>query len=1107
MLVHSFCIGIARVLTRTAAYALFLVRFDAQDLPYVYIGISVVVMLLSFVYLKLSQRLPLIKLLIAASGFLLLVQVGLRFGLGPTAARWLVFALPIWYEVFWTITQLEFWNLAGYLFNVRQGKRLFGLIGAGEQVAIIAAGFLTPALVASIGTPNLFLAAAGAVAGVLGLLMYLSRSWSERFSASQDKRDAGEGPVAPSKLFKDRYVLLIFGLFALAMVVYFATDNVFYAQAEVQYPGEEQLAVFIGLFLGVVGLLSLLSRSFLTGFLMGRFGMRAGLLFTPVLLLATGVLAAVGRSAFGTVVFFWGIALLRLFTMVFCESIDISALNVVYQPLPTAQRVQTQAMVEGIVYSIAIGLAGLGLWVSTTLLGLTSGQLVYVLLLVLLAWVAVGFLLGREYPVKLIQALARRRLSGDQYRLIDGSTAAILQRELQSPHSGVVLYALNMLEAAKPEALPAALPALLDHPAPEVRVDVLQRIERLGLASAAAVVIQRLSREPLPAVRGTAVCTLAAVGEAAVFDEVSAFLEDPHPEVRRGAMVGLLRSGGIEGVLTAGHRLLQMADSEDPAERVLAAQLLGEVGIQGFYRPLVALLQDEDVQVQRAALLAAGQLRNAKLWPQVMEKLHAPAVREAAATALIAGGEAVLPELRVAFSRMGQGEVTLQPLKIAGGEAALPVLSAAFAHAGQEEVALQLVRIAGRIAGEEAITWLRDHLAHPDAPVRTQVLRSLSRCAYQARGEDIAPVREQLQAEVVLSSQTLGILRDIGEHKAMALLRGALQEALSASRERLFALLSFLYDRRLVLQARDNLSLASAEKRAYALEVLDVLVSPELKRLVFPLLSELPLSQQAQQLQVLCPQPRRDPQQCLQEIIAGPPGRFDSWTRACALYAAGLLPAAALGDAAAAALAAPEPLIRETAIWALSRLDSAGYRGHIRALWDDPSPRVAWAARQWGTDAGQEDMMLSTVEKVLILKRVGIFAATPDETLSEVAALLGEVPLSAGQTIFEKGDLGDCMYIIVDGEVRVHDGQRTLNHLHAGDVFGEMALLDAEPRVASITAVVDTQLLRLDQEPFYELLEDRSEVARGIIRVLSRHLRARVQDLNELRSRLEALEA
>lgn len=150
--------------------------------------------------------------------------------------------------------------------------------------------------------------------------------------------------------------------------------------------------------------------------------------------------------------------------------------------------------------------------------------------------------------------------------------------------------------------------------------------------------------------------------------------------------------------------------------------------------------------------------------------------------------------------------------------------------------------------------------------------------------------------------------------------------------------------------------------------------------------------------------------------------------------------------------------------------------------------------------------MLSTVEKIIILKTVDIFTGTPDSILAEVAALLQEVELQAGDTIFDKGGPGDCMYIIVTGEVQAHDEGHTLNHLGEGDVFGEMAVLDPEPRVASISALEDTLLLRLDQEPFYELMEDRIEVARGIIRVLSGHLRNRVRDVTEVKTQLQALE-
>jgi len=73
-----------------------------------------------------------------------------------------------------------------------------------------------------------------------------------------------------------------------------------------------------------------------------------------------------------------------------------------------------------------------------------------------------------------------------------------------------------------------------------------------------------------------------------------------------------------------------------------------------------------------------------------------------------------------------------------------------------------------------------------------------------------------------------------------------------------------------------------------------------------------------------------------------------------------------------------------------------------------------------------------------------------------------------------------------------------LNYLGERDVFGEMALVDTQPRLASVTAVEDTELLRLDQNPFYRLMDERSEVSRGVIRVLSRYLRARVHDLDNM---------
>ncbi|MFN2253044.1 MAG: cyclic nucleotide-binding domain-containing protein, partial [Candidatus Promineifilaceae bacterium] len=130
---------------------------------------------------------------------------------------------------------------------------------------------------------------------------------------------------------------------------------------------------------------------------------------------------------------------------------------------------------------------------------------------------------------------------------------------------------------------------------------------------------------------------------------------------------------------------------------------------------------------------------------------------------------------------------------------------------------------------------------------------------------------------------------------------------------------------------------------------------------------------------------------------------------------------------------------------------------------------------------------------------VDLFGQSNDELLGQVALLLEEVELSGGQTLFHKGDPGHSLYIVAEGQVRVHDEEWTLAYLGEGEVFGEMALLDSEPRLASVTAVIPTQLLRLEQESFFELLEAEPELARGIIIMLSRRLRIRLGELSAQR--------
>jgi CRP/FNR family cyclic AMP-dependent transcriptional regulator len=133
---------------------------------------------------------------------------------------------------------------------------------------------------------------------------------------------------------------------------------------------------------------------------------------------------------------------------------------------------------------------------------------------------------------------------------------------------------------------------------------------------------------------------------------------------------------------------------------------------------------------------------------------------------------------------------------------------------------------------------------------------------------------------------------------------------------------------------------------------------------------------------------------------------------------------------------------------------------------------------------------LLLVEKVLILKSLTIFKDTPENILADLAPLMQEEDFEKNTVLFHEGEIGDCMYIIRNGEIRIHKGHTTLAVFGENEVFGELSLLDAEKRSASATCLTDSTLFRIDQEPFYELIEARPEVARGFIKILCQRLRA-----------------
>lgn len=138
-------------------------------------------------------------------------------------------------------------------------------------------------------------------------------------------------------------------------------------------------------------------------------------------------------------------------------------------------------------------------------------------------------------------------------------------------------------------------------------------------------------------------------------------------------------------------------------------------------------------------------------------------------------------------------------------------------------------------------------------------------------------------------------------------------------------------------------------------------------------------------------------------------------------------------------------------------------------------------------NTNQERLIL--IERVLLLKAVSIFSETPESILAEIAHLMEEQTVEPNVNIVSEGEIGNCMYIIFQGNVKVHKENQTLAILKEKSYFGELSLLDTETRSADVTSLTDCILYKINQEPFFDLIDCRPEVMKAVMQNLSKRLR------------------
>ncbi|MEX2274515.1 MAG: cyclic nucleotide-binding domain-containing protein [Actinomycetota bacterium] len=123
------------------------------------------------------------------------------------------------------------------------------------------------------------------------------------------------------------------------------------------------------------------------------------------------------------------------------------------------------------------------------------------------------------------------------------------------------------------------------------------------------------------------------------------------------------------------------------------------------------------------------------------------------------------------------------------------------------------------------------------------------------------------------------------------------------------------------------------------------------------------------------------------------------------------------------------------------------------------------------------------------IARVPLFAGLSRRHLHQVADAADEVRFRPGATVVKEGDLGQTLFVIMEGQVKVTRGGRRLSTMGPGEFFGEIALLDRGPRTATVVANTPLVAIRLFRRSFLKLVEREPKIGEKVLATLAMRLR------------------
>jgi len=853
------------LLAKPIRNGLFLKDNSPYSLVYVYAAVPIALTLFVPLYARAVARIGPRLLTAATLGFFALNVVAFWYAFSFHPFKLLPGVFFVWVNCFGVIAPVQAWSFANSLFDTRQAKRLFGLIGAGASFGAIAGGVMARYLVKPVGgAVNMLLVLAVLI--VLAAVIVTVANARIRRKIVTRAAVASRDPVrdAIRQIAASPYLRLMAALvFLVAIATQWSAFQLSLVADERFKSDADALTRFFGTFNFALGAVSFILQLLVTGPALRRFGIAVTVLVLPL------------SFGFGTALIWLipGISSVLLtngFDQGFRFSVDKASYELLYLPIAPAQRIPVKNAIDIIVNRVAdacgallLGLATQGFaWIPGLGLGLRGTAAINLVFVGM--WTAVAWRLRAEYVRTIHESIHRHRLDTERAAstTIEKSAAEALRSKLAGGDAEEVRYALGLLEVQRTRSWQPALRALLQNPEADIRRRALSLLRSAGDREIGPTAVEMLKDTDL-GVRTEALLYLTREMRVDPLAQIQQLGDFEDFSIRAG-MAAFLASPGPAQNLDAARALLEtMVRAKGPdgaRERAEAARLMALVP-DSFLDLLGELLSDENEAVAREAIRSATIVTRDELVRPLIQTLARPELVDEATGALARYGNHIIPEIeeRLRDDRTPQ------------------------------DIRRELPSVLVRIGTTEAEQALIGSLLQADVTLRHRVIASLNklRTLHPEVKLDPSTINLLLAAEIAghyRSYQVLGPLKERLKDDDPVLL--AMHNAMDQELDRIFRLMGLLlpgvglHDAYVGLRSSDELV------RANSLELLDNVLDPELRHLLVPLLdSQVSTNERIAIANRLVGAPLDTAEQAVETLLSSE----DPWLRSSAVYAVGAL--------------------------------------------------------------------------------------------------------------------------------------------------------------------------------------------------------------------------